>query len=88
MKIIINNATVGTKAARKAFVAQVFNGVKELLTGDKVVIEIDPHTPLPAACAALRNLAGVLDMAADAITGPPDDDEEDKDSDDADFWKR
>lgn len=87
MKILINSSTVGTKAARKAFVAQVYKCVNELLTGDKIILEIDPNTPLPAVCAVLRNLAGIVDMAADAINGPPDE-EEDKDEDDADFWKR
>lgn len=87
MKILINADTIGDQEARRKFVASVYLSLNDLLNGGKLIIEVDPKTPLPQVCSALRNVAGVVDMAADAIAGPPDDDDE-EDHDEADFWKR
>lgn len=87
MKIIISKETVGSKLLRKKFVATIYDGLRGLLSGDKLTIDVDPTLDLPTVCAALRGIAGILDVGSDAINGAPDDDDEDED-DEADYWKK
>lgn len=92
MKITITKETVGSKEARKKLIAQLYSALHNFLAqGEKLIIEVDPKVELSSLQSSLRSFAGIIDMASDAIAGPPnEDDEEEEDSsdDDADYWKK
>lgn len=90
MKITITKETVGSKEARKKLIAQLYSALHAFLSeGEKLIIEVDPKVELNSVCSSLRSFAGIIDMASDAIAGPPSEEEDDEDnSDDADYWKR
>lgn len=92
MKITISKETVADRESRKKLIAQLYSALHGLLAqNEKLIIEIDPKTPLTSVCSALRSFAGIIDMASDAILGAPSDDDadnEEEDSDDADYWKK
>lgn len=89
MKITITKDTVGSKEARKKLIAQLYSALHAFLSNEeKLIIEVDPKVELSSVCSSLRSFAGIVDMASDAIAGPPNEDDEDEDNDDADYWKR
>lgn len=91
MKIIITKETVCNKESRKKLIAQLYSALHSFLgENEKLIIEVDPKVELASVCSALRSFAGIIDMASDAIAGPPSNDEDDDDTepDDADYWKK
>jgi len=84
MKIIISKMSVGSKRARKKFVASTYDALRGLLSGEKLEIEIGPDVDLPVVCSAIRGIAGIIDVGSDAISGAP---EEEEEPDDGESWK-